>query len=102
TVRHPLDGFGFLVPRREGLRILGVQWVTSVFDDSRAPQGHVPLRALIGGAHDPDAVALSDEELVVVALDGLKATLGLAAPPVFKHVIRWAHAIPQYVVGHAA
>jgi oxygen-dependent protoporphyrinogen oxidase len=102
-VGHPLDGFGFLAPRAEKLRVLGVIWMTSAFPSAgQAPDGHVLLRCLIGGAHDPAAPALSDEELTAIAREGLRATLGLAAQPRFVHVLRWASAIAQYEVGHAA
>jgi oxygen-dependent protoporphyrinogen oxidase len=101
-VPHKLDGFGFLAPRLTKLRVLGTIFLTSVFPDlGVAPADHVVLRCMIGGTSDPDAAALSDDALVQVARDGLRTAMGLAAEPVFRHVARWARAIPQYVVGHA-
>jgi hypothetical protein len=47
----PLDGFGFLVPRGEGLRMLGCLWDSSIFR-FRAPVGRVLVRLMIS-AHDP-------------------------------------------------
>ena len=38
TVGHPLDGFGALMPRREGRRVLGVLFSSTMFD-GRAPAG---------------------------------------------------------------
>src|SRR4029450_2896453 len=52
--RGALDGFGFLVPRGEGPRILGALWETSIYPH-RAPDGKVLLRVMIGGATDPGA-----------------------------------------------
>ena len=75
AIPHPLEGFGFLVPRSEGLRTLGVLWESSIFP-ARAPADHVLLRAMIGGAHDPDAVALDDDELLAIARGDLQRRAG--------------------------
>ncbi len=58
--RGPLNGFGFLVPRDEGPRILGALWESSIYE-GRAPIGKALLRVMIGGATDPNAVRLSDQ-----------------------------------------
>jgi protoporphyrinogen/coproporphyrinogen III oxidase len=95
----PLDGFGFLVPRGEGPRILGVLWDSSVYP-GRAPSGHALVRVMIGGALDPEAVRLDDAELLAVVRRDLVATMGLSADPDFVRVFRHPLGIPQYVVGH--
>jgi oxygen-dependent protoporphyrinogen oxidase len=101
-VSHPLNGFGFLVPRREGVRLLGSIWMSSTFPDGQqAPDGHVLVRCLIGGAQDPAAVELADEELAAIARDGLARTIGLTIAPRFVHVQKWRRGIAQYEVGHA-
>ncbi len=101
-VAHPLAGFGFLVPRREGLRLLGSIWMTSTFPTGQqAPPGQVLLRCMLGGTQDPAALALSDVELVTAAREGLRSTIGLTNPPRFVHVQRWPRGIAQYEVGHA-
>lgn len=97
-----LDGFGFLVPRREGVRLLGCLWMTSTFPGAaQAPASHVLLRCMLGGALDPGALDLDDAELVSSARAGLAAVLGLRAAPAFYHVVRWRRGIAQYEVGHA-
>ncbi len=93
------DGFGFLVPRGTGPRILGCLWDSSIFP-GRAPEGKVLLRAMIGGAHDPGANALSDEDLVGIVRGDLRATMGLTAEPLFARIYRWRLGIGQYTVGH--
>jgi oxygen-dependent protoporphyrinogen oxidase len=101
-VPHKLDGFGFLVPRREHVRLLGSIWMTSTFPKGAlAPPDHVLLRCLLGGAHDPAALDLSDEELIAEARAGLRAAIGVTAEPCFSHVARWRRGIAQYEVGHA-
>lgn len=93
------DGFGFLVPRGEELRILGCLWDSSIFP-GRAPPGKVLLRAMVGGAHDPDVLQLSDEELVATVRNDLRRAMGLTAPPLWSRVYRWRLGIAQYTVGH--
>jgi len=101
AVPHALDGFGFLVPRREGLRTLGVLWESSIFP-ARAPAGHVLLRAIVGGAHDPDVVALEDAELLAIVAADLQRSLAISAPPVFRRIVRHSVGIPQCTLGHLA
>lgn len=96
---HPLDGFGFLVPRGEGIRSLGALWDSSVYA-GRAPSDRALVRVMIGGAHDPDAPMLSDEELVTIARADLRQAMGLTPPPLFTRVIRHRIGIPQYTEGH--
>lgn len=102
AVPHPLDGFGFLAPRRSGLPVLGSIFMSSALPGfAQAPEGQVVLRVMIGGARDPGAAARSEAELVGQAREALGAALGIQAAPVFSHVQRWAQAIEQYHRGHA-
>lgn len=98
-VAHPLDGFGFLAPRVEDLRILGCLFPSSIFP-GRAPEGHVALSAFAGGRTDPEAAALPEEELVAMVEGDLRRALGVRGAPVVRVVRRWPRAIPQYEVGH--
>jgi protoporphyrinogen/coproporphyrinogen III oxidase len=99
--RGALDGFGFLVPRTEGARILGALWETSIYA-GRAPSGKALLRVMIGGASDPLAETLDDEELLAVTRTDLHRTMGLSIAPEFTRVIRHRRGIPQYTRGHVA
>ncbi len=98
-VAHPLDGFGFLVPRKEGLRLLGVLFPSSIFP-LRAPDDHVALTAIVGGRTDPEAAAWEDERLLSEVLGELRTTLGVRGEPVAQVIRRWPRAIPQYEMGH--
>lgn len=55
AIKHPLDGTGFLIPRRAGTAATGCLWMSSLFPN-RAPQGRVLLTSYLGGACLPDAV----------------------------------------------
>ena len=102
AVAHPLDGSGYVVARASSPgRVTACTWVSSKWE-GRAPAGHVLLRAYLGGAHDPTAVDLSDDEMVDVALRELSAILSISAPPVLARVFRWRAAGAQHVVGHQA
>jgi oxygen-dependent protoporphyrinogen oxidase len=96
-----LNGFGFLVPRGQNIRILGALWESSIYAN-RAPAGKALLRIMIGGACDTGAVALSDNALVSAVREDLMRTMGLTCAPEFARIIRHRRGIPQYVKGHLA
>ncbi len=100
-VSRRLDGFGFLAPRGEGLRTLGSIWISSLFH-ARAPGGWVCTINFIGGATDPEAVRLNDEELAHTVHNDLSRVLGIAGDPLRLPITRYERAIPQYNIGHAA
>jgi oxygen-dependent protoporphyrinogen oxidase len=98
-IRHPLDGFGFLIPRSEGLRTLGSIWTSSVFAD-RAPAGHVQLRTMLGGAGDPAVMDLSDSRMWKMVRRELDPLVGITRDPVLLRIYRWERGIPQFTLGH--
>jgi len=99
-VTHRLDGTGFVVARgHSDVRITACTWVSSKWDE-RAPDGHALLRAFLGGAHDPDVVSLTDDELVAIVRRDFAGVLGIDAPPSLSRVYRWPNAGAQHLVGH--
>lgn len=99
--RHPVRGFGFLVPTRERRRILGTIFCASTFP-GQAPNGKTLLRTLLGGARHPHLVQLPDHELLSLVRQELDACLGGDPHPELVHIVRHAEAIPQYTLGHAS
>lgn len=99
SIKHPLDGFGYLIPKQEGRNTLGTLWDSSMFEN-RAPKGKVLLRSMMGGACFPEYIKLSDQEVTARVRDDLKITMGIEAEPEFVRIYRHAQAIPQYTVGH--
>jgi protoporphyrinogen/coproporphyrinogen III oxidase len=95
------DGFGFLVPRGQGVRALGCLWTSSVWRH-RAPDGKVLLRTMVGGSVDSDAAALSDDELIASVLNDLKTTMHITDTPELVKVYRHPESIAQYTRGHSA
>jgi oxygen-dependent protoporphyrinogen oxidase len=98
-VHHPLNGYGLVVPRAEGLRMPACSFFSTKFP-GRAPEGHVLLRAFLGGVRDPDVLTFDDAGLVETATQDLGPLLGLSGPPVFSRVFRWPGGTPQMEVGH--
>jgi oxygen-dependent protoporphyrinogen oxidase len=95
---QPLDGFGFLVPRRENRQILGSLWNSSLFP-GRAPEGGLALTVFVGGSRQPENARWPEDKLFGVVAEELQALLGLPRPDL-QRIFRWPRAIPQYQVGH--
>jgi oxygen-dependent protoporphyrinogen oxidase len=93
------EGFGFLVPRGQGPRILGALWPSCMFE-GRAPEGSRLFTVMIGGAHDPEGARLDDAKLMRLARTDLQLTMGIHANPYFVRVIHHPRGIPQYEMGH--
>ncbi len=98
-VRHPLDGFGALVPRAEKRSILGLLFSSSLFP-GRAPEGHVGLTVFTGGALQPETARLPEKELLDRVASDLRDLVGAEGRPVFTRHVLWNQAIPQYNLGY--
>ena len=99
AVTHPLDGFGFLVPRRENKNILGTLFSSSMFDH-RADEKHAVLTTFIGGIRSPERVAGDDDVLQAMAEGDLASLIGIQGKPQWTRISRHMQAIPQYTLGH--
>jgi len=100
-VPHPLDGFGFVVPRSEGKAVLAATF-SSVKYPGRAPAGHVLIRCFLGGALNAEILREDDASLIGRARAELGDALGITAEPVLVRASRWPASMPQYRVGHLA
>ena len=100
-VKHPLDGFGFVVPRGEGLSLLAGTF-SSVKYPGRAPEGCVLFRCFFGGVLDEQVLREDGAALIARARAELGTTLGVTAEPVITRVWRHPASMPQYLVGHLA
>jgi protoporphyrinogen/coproporphyrinogen III oxidase len=101
ALAHRPQGFGFLVPKREGRPLLGTLYISSFFP-WRADPEHVLVTCMVGGARSPELAALPPKALVALASEELERVLGLGAAPSFSQVVQWERAIAQYNVGHLA
>ena len=98
-VSHPLNGFGFVIPKVENRRIMAATW-TSVKFSYRAPGDSVLIRCFVGGALNENLVSLSDEEMIKMVREELKDIMGIGAKPILSRVFRFHKAMPQYTIGH--
>ena len=93
-------GFGYLVPRKEGRRMLACTFVHRKFNH-RAPEGKALLRCFLGGSRDPEALNLSDDQVVTLVRRELTDILNFSLEPLFWRIHRWPASMAQYPVGHA-
>jgi oxygen-dependent protoporphyrinogen oxidase len=99
-VRHSLPpGFGFLVPRSEGKRLLAATFVHNKFPH-RAPDDRALLRCFFAGSNAENIWQLSDDAIIAVVRNELQQIIGLRAEPLFARVYKWKSAMAQYGIGH--
>ena len=94
-IGHPLDGSGFLLPRRSGFAPNGCLWMSSVFPD-HAPEGRVLLSSYLGGARNPAAAGWDATRTLDAVMHMLRSLLGIKAEPDLLHIQSHARALPLY------
>ena len=99
AIKHPLNGFGFVVPFIEKRSLIACTF-SSVKFSGRAPDGQVLLRAFAGGALQPEIFALEEAEMAKRVEADLRELLGISEAPLFTEVAKWERSMPQYEVGH--
>src|SRR5574341_3834 len=92
-----LDGYGYIIPRREGRRALACTWTSTKFPH-RAPEGYALIRIFVGRAGEN--IPWNEDDLLALAKEGLNLTLGISIEPIFSRVFMWDKAMPQYNLGH--
>jgi len=99
-VRRSLPaGFGFLVPRSAGHRMLAATFVHNKFPH-RAPENRALVRCFLGGARDEEILSSSEDEILAIVRNELGQIINLRAEPLFSRVYKWKAAMAQYSVGH--
>jgi oxygen-dependent protoporphyrinogen oxidase len=99
-VRRSLPpGFGFLVPRSAGRRMLAATFVHNKFPH-RAPENRAIVRCFLGGARDEQILDSTEAQILQIVRDELRQIIGLDAEPLFARVYKWRAAMAQYSVGH--
>jgi len=94
---RPLDGYGYVIPRRAGRKALACTWTSTKFPH-RAPEGYALIRVFVGRAGQD--IPWNENELLELAREELKLTLGISAEPLLSRVFMWEKAMPQYNLGH--
>jgi protoporphyrinogen/coproporphyrinogen III oxidase len=98
-VAHPCEGFGMLIPKVEGFKILGTIFSSSLFPN-RAPAGYLTLTSYVGGERFPELASLPPEKLFALTCEDLRVLLGVKGKPTFQHSVFYSRAIPQYNLGY--
>ena len=97
---RPLDGFGFVVPRKEQASLAACTWVSTKFSD-RVPEDKILLRAFLAGSAATDALQANQDTILSAADSELRKWMGFRPAPTAGRVYRWQRSMPQYAVGHA-
>src|SRR3989442_15402804 len=93
NVRRSLPlGFGFLVPRSEGRRMLAATFVHNKFP-YRAPENRALIRCFFGGARNEEILQLHEDEILRIAREELRQILGIGAEPIFTRGYEWKAAM---------
>ncbi|MBS4219528.1 protoporphyrinogen oxidase [Bacillus sp. FJAT-49711] len=98
-VAFPLNGSGFLVPRKEGRTMTACTWLSSKWLHT-TPSGNVLFRVFVGRAGSQEWLKLSDQELLSAVSKDLHDMMGITAKPYFTEITRCFDSMPQYPVGH--
>jgi oxygen-dependent protoporphyrinogen oxidase len=98
-LNRPLDGYGYVIPRKEGQRALACTWTSTKFPH-RAPEGKALVRVFFGRAGEGFEIPTREAELVQLARAELAQTLQLQAEPQLSRAFYWEKAMPQYNLGH--
>lgn len=100
TLAHPLDGFGFLIPRTERRTTAAATWISTKFP-VRTPDSLAAIRSFIVGNEAVRLMSASDADVISVAKADLAHWMNLKNEPKVSVISRWPNSMPQYVVGHA-
>ena len=99
TLTSAIDGFGFIIPRREQRHLIAATW-TSLKWPHRAPSDQLLVRCYVGGVGREDILQRDDQVLVATVREELASICGIKAEPIYTEVNRWWKAMPQYTIGH--
>ena len=93
--REKFNGYGILIPEVEKMNILGVLYLSSMFNDS-APKDETLITVFVGGSRQPSLAKLDDKKIEKIIIDDLKVIYGFKVEPEFIETRFWPHSIPQY------
>ena len=98
-VHHTLDGFGLMIPRREGFKTICTFWNSSLFP-MHAPDGMVLLTSYVRAKSEPSIAFPSDNALAQSVHSENAKILGITGEPLDYMVWKYPRALPQYTTGH--
>ncbi|HRP69722.1 MAG TPA: protoporphyrinogen oxidase, partial [Turneriella sp.] len=88
-------GYGFLVPRKERISILGCIFASNVFP-GRIKEDYFLTKTMVSG----DGALFKDEDLSHLSQESLARVLRIKANPLWTKVFRQTPGIPRYAPGY--
>ena len=99
SIRHSSDGFGFLIPPKDGYPVLGCIFSSSIFPE-RCESGTTLLTVFSGGVHSPTLANVEIEEIKAKVIKEIKNLLTISAEVEVLSAKHWSSAIANYPLGH--
>lgn len=91
------EGFGCLIPRQEGLNILGVLFNSCIFDHRVKDENNLSLTCLLrDDTEQKEWVHQTDDWLKALVIKDLDILFGVQGEPLETVVTRWEKGIPLY------
>jgi protoporphyrinogen/coproporphyrinogen III oxidase len=88
------QGFGYLIPSKEGEKILGAIFNSAIFPQQSCHPEESRFTFMLREGGE------SKEEALEIALEGMRRHLKIFTAPTATSVKKISHALPQYEVGH--
>lgn len=98
-IELPQSGFGFLIPRKEHIRLLGAIWKSSIFPELTS-EAKVHFTLMTGGAHDREILPDDIQKVEQQVLSEFSELMNKNSNPEFIKSRLWQRAIPQFHVGY--
>jgi len=95
-----LSGTGFVVPGAAGRRVIGVSYLSRKWEGRVPDSSFTLLRVFVGGPRDQDLARAGEDRVLAVAIEELKALVGIDARPVRSWAQVWEDGLHKYTVGH--
>ena len=100
SIKRELDGFGFLIPKRENKSFLGAIWNSVLFPE-RTSDDDVCFTLFIGGAQNDKLNESNIDEFIDKAKKEFSEIMNINDDPVFISSRFWKKAIPQYNLSYS-
>lgn len=94
----PENGFGFLVPRKENIRLLGAIWKSNIFPDQTEDE-YVHVNLMTGGSHDIKVIDQDISDIEKEVIQEFSTIMNMNGDVEMVSSKLWKNAIPQFHVG---
>ena len=99
SVKHPLDGFGFLTSPKDNLSVLGGIFSSSIFRERATLDSHL-ITCFSGGGYKPELADVTKLEVQKEVIHSVSSLLSIESPPEILKTVYWPKAVPTYPLNH--